>query len=511
MSDHLGFSDKIGIMDPEGKNNNPLTQEPYSDRYRQLSVDPDKGWSFYPAYDKAKEILKSLHDNQLTLIISGTGSGKTVLLPKFVLHYTNYKGKVAITLPKKSATASAAEFAALTLDVPIGNDIGYVHRGSPKEAISQNTKMIYMTDGTLVAKQIRDKYLSEYDVIIIDEAHERKVQIDFILLFLKGILESGKRPDLRVIIMSATIDGKKYQNYFSGIKSHIINISGKPNYDIDVKFLDHPITNYMKEGPLLIETLLNEGVKEDILFFITASEEAKKLCKMIRPKYPKVYCIEVFSDMDPKLRLYATDKNQYHELGNYDLKMVMATNVAESSLTIDGLKYVIDSCHEYHNSYDPYAMGYVMEKKLITEAQALQRRGRVGRTEPGTCYHLLTKKQFDALEKYPAPDILEQDITIDLLGIIKTTDDKSYFAGIESINKLMDVPKKKILEVAYDLYKLYHVIDANGILTHIGSDITEFSTLKIQQSLFLIYSYQMFCAKEASIIVTMIEILKGNL
>uniref|UniRef100_A0A6C0C9X6 Helicase ATP-binding domain-containing protein n=1 Tax=viral metagenome TaxID=1070528 RepID=A0A6C0C9X6_9ZZZZ len=510
MSDHLGFSDKIGIMDPEGKNNNPLTQEPYSDRYRQLSVDPDKGWSFYPAYDKAKEILKSLHDNQLTLIISGTGSGKTVLLPKFALHYTNYKGKVAITLPKKSATASAAEFAALTLDVPIGNDIGYVHRGSPKEAISQNTKMIYMTDGTLVAKQIRDKYLSEYDVIIIDEAHERKVQIDFILLFLKGILESGKRPDLRVIIMSATIDGKKYQNYFSGIKSHIINISGKPNYDIDVKFLDHPITNYMKEGPLLIETLLNEGVKEDILFFITASEEAKKLCKMIRPKYPKVYCIEVFSDMDPKLRLYATDKNQYHELGNYDLKMVMATNVAESSLTIDGLKYVIDSCHEYHNSYDPYAMGYVMEKKLITEAQALQRRGRVGRTEPGTCYHLLTKKQFDALEKYPAPDILEQDITIDLLGIIKTTDDKSYFAGIESINKLMDVPKKKILEVAYDLYKLYHVIDANGILTHIGSDITEFSTLKIQQSLFLIYSYQMFCAKEASIIVTMIEILKGN-
>jgi pre-mRNA-splicing factor ATP-dependent RNA helicase DHX15/PRP43 len=190
--------------------------------------------------------------------------------------------------------------------------------------------------------------------------------------------------------------------------------------------------------------------------------------------------------------------------------MVMATNVAESSLTIDGLKYVIDSCYEYHNSFDPYSMGYIMEKKLITEAQALQRRGRVGRTEPGICYHLLTKKQFDALEKYPAPDILEQDITIDLLGIIKTTDDRSYFTGMESINKLMDVPKKKILDVAYDLYKLYHVIDANGILTHIGSDIAEFSTLKIHQSLFLIYSYQMFCAKEASIIVTMIEILKGN-
>lgn len=510
MSDHLNFSDKVGILDPAGEHNNPLTLEPYSENYKRLSMDPERGWSHYPAYEKANEILKSLHDNQLTLIISGTGSGKTVLLPKFALHFTGYNGKVAITLPKKSATASAAEFAALTLDVPLGQDIGYVHRGSPKDVTSARVKMLYMTDGTLVAKQMRDKYLSEYNVIIIDEAHERKVQIDFILLFLKEILESGKRPDLRVIIMSATIDGKKYQKYFGGVSSKVINISGKPNYDIDVKFLVKETNNYMKEGPVIIDSLLNESVKEDILFFITASEEAKKLCKMVRPKYPNVYCIEVFSDMDPTLRLYATDKNKYHELGDFDLKMVMATNVAESSLTIDGLKYVIDSCHEFHNSYDPDAMGYIMRRELITQAQALQRRGRVGRTEPGTCYHLLTKKQFDALEKYPAPDILEQDITIDLLGIIKTTDDKSYFTGMASINKLMDVPNKKITDVAYDLYKMYHIIDANGIMTNIGMEIAEFSTLQIHQSLFLIYAYQMFCAKEASIIVAMIEILKGN-
>jgi len=504
------MNDKIGILDPKGNNPNPLTNQPYSESYTNLSSDPDKGWSFYPAYTKSRDILKSLQDYQLTFIISGTGSGKTVLLPKFALHYTNYEGKVGVTLPKKNATVSAAEFAAKTLDVPVGQDVGYVHKGSPKEMLSPKSKLVYMTDGTLVMKQVRDKYLSEYNVIIIDEAHERKVQIDVILLFLKEILQSGKRPDLRVIIMSATIDGKKYQNYFDGVKSNIINISGKPNYDIDVHYLDTPVTNYIKEGISTIDEIQKHDIG-DKLFFITTSAEAVQVCKNIRPKYPNIYCIEVYADMDPKKRLFAEERDTFRELGDYNTKLVIATNVAESSITIDGLKYVIDSCYEFHNSYDPKTMGYIMEKKMITQAQALQRRGRVGRTEPGICYHLLTKQQFDALEQYPAPDILEQDITIDLLKIIQTSENKTYHDGITMLNKLMDVPHKKNIDVSHGLYKLYSIIDSNGSLTKIGSEITEFSTLNLNQSLFLIYSYQLMCAREASYIIAMINLLKGNI
>lgn len=502
---------KIGIMDPKGVNLNPLTGVPYSDIYKVLSSDPEKGWSLYPAYERATDILDSLRDNQVTLIIAGTGSGKTVLTPKFGLHYTDYEGKVGVTLPKKSATSSAAEFAALTLDVPLGKDIGYVHKGSPKEMISKDNKIVYMTDGTLVMKQIKDRYLSEFKVIIIDEAHERKVQIDLILLFLKEILQSGKRPDLRVIIMSATIDGKKYQQYFDGITSKILNISGKPNYPIDVHFLATPTTNYLKDGYEIVQGLLNSGIKDDILFFITASEEAKKLCKMVRPAYPKVYCIELFSDMDKKMQVYALSKDKFRELGDYETKVIMATNVAESSLTVDGLKYVVDSCHEFHNSYDPSVMGYIMERKLITQSQAIQRRGRVGRTEPGTCYHLVTEQQFNALNKYPAPDILENDMTIELLKIIITSTNQSFDEGVIIMNKLMDIPKQKFIDVAYGLYQIYRIIDSENRLTKIGKELTSFSTLSINQSLFLIYSYQFHCAKDASIIIAMIEILKGNL
>src|SRR5690606_6951073 len=152
------------------------------------------------------------------------------------------------------------EFSALTLDVPLGKDVGYVHKGSPKEMISPDSKLVYMTDGTLVSKYVKDKYLSEYNVIIIDEAHERKVQIDLILLFLKEILQSGKRPDLRVVIMSATIDGAKYQRYFEGITNKIINISGKPNYPIKVIFSEKESSNYLKEGFEILQQLYDNNV-----------------------------------------------------------------------------------------------------------------------------------------------------------------------------------------------------------------------------------------------------------
>lgn len=500
------MTNKIGILDPEGVNPNPLNNESYSDTYKTLA----KVWSTYPAYSKANEVLESLDKNQLTLIISGTGSGKTVLIPKFALHYTNYEGKIAMTFPKRIITRSAAEFAAKTLDVALGKSIGYVYKGSPKEMLGPDNRMVYMTDGTLIMKIVRDPLLTEYKVIIIDEAHERKVQIDMILLFLKRILESGKRPDLRVIIMSATIDGPKYLNYFSGVTSQIINISGQPMHEIVTHYLDTPTRSYLDEGFKIIEEIIHEKNKRDMLFFITTGTEAFQTCNKVREKYHKVYCIEVYADMDKEFKKYAETKDKFLELGNYDQKLVMATNVAESSITIDGLRYVIDSGYELYSYFDPDTMAQVLEKKLITKAQALQRRGRVGRTEPGICYHLLTKAQFEGLADYPAPDILKQDITIDFLKIIQTTDSRTYAEGYETLQQLMDPPHKNFIDIAHGLFKLYKLIDENGKMTKISGDILQFSSLPLNRSLFLVYSYQLMCAKEASIILAMIDELKGK-
>ena len=500
------FNDKIGILDPQGLQLNPLTETPYSDTYRDLA----KTWSTYPTYLKAKEILESIQANQLTICKAGTGTGKTVILPKLALHYTSYQGKVGVTLPKRVVTLSAATFAATTLDVTLGKELGYIYKGAPKEMTQPSNKLIYMTDGSMIMKIVNDPELKEYRFVLIDEAHERKVQIDMLLLLLKKIML--KRPEFRVVVMSATIDSDKYQKYFGKeIKSNIINVTGKTNYEIKVNYLEYPIKTYISEGVKIIEDLRAKKQIEDLIFFITTSKEAMDLCKIIRPKYPSVFCVEVFSDMDKTLQIYAEDRNKYHELGKYDQKLVMATNVAESSLTIDGLKVVVDSGFELFSYYDPDSMSQVLEKRLISKAQALQRRGRVGRLEPGTCYHLLTKEQFDSLPEYPTPDILRQDLTIDTLKIIQLTPNKTYADGLKLLSELMDPPTPKQLNVVYDLFKLYKLIDDTGSITQMGEDITKFSSTPMNRTLFMMYAFQMHCAKEATAIVCMMDALGGKL
>lgn len=499
----MNFDDKIGILDPAGINPNPLTGQPFSDNYRDLA----KTWSTYPAYAKAEEILNSIGTYQLTILVSGTGSGKTVLVPKLALHYTGYEGMVVMTLPKRRVTISSARFAASTLDIKLGQELGYVYKGSDKSMINKSNRMIYMTDGTLLAKFMTDPQLSEYKVVIIDEAHERSARIDQIMLSIKNLLQSGLRPDLRVIIMSATIDTAKYINYFSGITTNIVNVSGVPNHPITVNYASAPVTSYMATGLEIIGEIGNA----DTLFFVTTSNEAQQICNSVRPVNPHTFCIEVYADMDDRLQIYAEHIDKYHELGDYNRKVVIATNVAESSVTINGLKCVIDSGYELYSYFDPIVYADVLEKRLITQAQVLQRRGRVGRVEPGTSYLLLTQQQFANLEKYPAPEILRQDITIDFLKIIRSSGvDANYANGYQVLMQLMDVPKKSYIDLAHDLYKMYDIIDANGNLTQLGYIVSEFSSLTLAQILFIVYAYRLRCAKEACIIISMIEKCGGK-
>jgi HrpA-like RNA helicase len=508
LPEYLDDTYKIGILDPEGINMNPLTNLPYSDTYKKLS----KVWSKLPGYEFTGELLKSIKNNPLTIAIMETGTGKSVLIPKIALHYTAYRGKVGMSLPKRIITLSSAMFSAATLDVKLGEQIGYSYKGAKKEMSGPQNKILYMTDGVMTMKMVNDPDLTEYKVIIIDEAHERKVQIDMILLFLKKLLASGRRPDLRVILMSATINGNAYQKYFSGVKSNIIKVEGKTNYPIVTHFLPSPVKDYLKAGVEIIDSIIEKKIKKDMLFFITTSKEAGDTCKHIRPKYPKVYCVEVYADMEENMKIYAQDRDKFMELGDYDQKLVMATNVAESSLTIDGLKYVIDSCYELYGYFDPLTSGNILESRLISKAQALQRRGRTGRTEAGICYHLLTESQFNTLDNYPEPDILKQDITIDMLKIISQTDTKTFYAGVQTMNQLMDVPKQAYMDYSENLLTMYKILDSEGNMEpKLSKEILQFSSLSLNRSLFLIFAFQLHCAMEASIIVGMMEVLKGRI
>ena len=283
----------IGILDPNGKNLNPLTQEKYSEKYLDLA----NTWKDFPAYAYANNFIDNIKSNQVTLVVSGTGSGKTVLVPKFALHTTDYKGKIAITLPKQSITKSAAEFAADTLDVKLGDEVGYQYRGGSKN--SDKTQLLYATDGTIVARLLTDPLLKEFDMVIVDEAHERKVQIDFLLYLLRNVIK--ERKDFKIIIMSATINAEIFETYFEDFAFKRIDIGTEAHYPIESHFLPKQLEGkgYLSKGIDIIMDILEQDNNDgaDILFFITSVNEATEVCQklnMLLEKTESITTILIF-------------------------------------------------------------------------------------------------------------------------------------------------------------------------------------------------------------------------
>jgi HrpA-like RNA helicase len=218
-----------GVLDPDGKNDNPLTKTKYVNLYEDDTnvgsyIDQAAKWGSTPVYERREEILNAIYDNQVILLISGTGSGKTVMMPKFVLHVLNYEGVIAITNPKRLPAEENAKRSAQNLDVELGSAVGIKYRDSKREWMSDETKLIYCTDGILLAQMKSDPLLMDYDCVIIDEAHERALNIDLLLMLLKDVVR--KRPEFKVVIMSATINEQIFVDYYT-----------KDPKDKDIKFI----------------------------------------------------------------------------------------------------------------------------------------------------------------------------------------------------------------------------------------------------------------------------------
>jgi pre-mRNA-splicing factor ATP-dependent RNA helicase DHX15/PRP43 len=309
MSNNKLFN-KIGILDPNANSINPLTNKNYSNKnsYKNLS----KEWSEYPMYKIKDKAIKAINDNQVVLITSGTGSGKTVLTPKFALHTYGYDAKIAITNPKKIPTKDAAEFAAKTLDVKLGEEVGYKYRGSPNNSRSNKTKLLYCTDGYIMNIMKSDPLLKIFDMVIIDEAHERNVNIDLLMVLIKRAMLV--RRDLKLIIMSATIDVSKFINYFpkKDFKFEYVESPGKTYYPVEEFNLNKSIYNFDKNGIIKnMDDIINQAVNtviylllttgggsiknnknnknnkqppEDILVFLTSGAELNKACSLLNKK-----------------------------------------------------------------------------------------------------------------------------------------------------------------------------------------------------------------------------------
>lgn len=284
---------KIGIFDPEGINKNPLTGKSYQNLYaNKHKLEMEKGvlepmtyanlakkWSNFKVYDFRREIVNSIKKNQLTLIKAGTGVGKTVLMPKLALHAMEYKERVITTIPTRLSTKGAAEFAAKTLDVNIGEEVGYYYQGVNKQ--SDKTKLLYSTPGSLIARLTgNDPNLSDYKVIIIDEAHERSIQIDTLLMLLTTVLKN--RDDVRVIIMSATIDLDFFANYFKKDNKELsinkIDVGSATLYPITDIYLNKPVANWQEGTVKILLHILLTTMEGDILVFARSASDGKNIC-----------------------------------------------------------------------------------------------------------------------------------------------------------------------------------------------------------------------------------------
>jgi len=491
----------IGIFDPLGKNPNPFNNNSYSDTYKNLA----KFWSNLPAYKMAKDVVETINKNDVVLIISSTGSGKSVLIPKYCVHVNNYSGLTIMTLPKKLITKATADFSAKTLDVELGEYVGYQYRGETVK--SKDTKLLYSTDGSIVAMLKSDATIKEIDILIIDEAHERKVQIDLLLYLVKNAIKLRKERNmkaLKLVIMSATINENIFSSYFRDFEYKSLYLAGTPNYPIETIYLETPlnikINQYLEEGKNVIQNIvkkINSKDKKfpegDILFFVCTISECNEMTFKISELIKDAFVMAVYSGFDKELEPYLSDPEKYKELNkNFNRRIFISTNVAESSLTISGIRYVIDSGLEMSVKYDPSKKFNVMSKNIITKAQITQRRGRAGRTQAGICYHLYTPEQENLAKDFPEPEILREDIKNVCLSLMKlgcqiNKKDFTMEETIKMFTEFIEPPLESFITDGFD-YNLKNGLIENNILSKSGQLVVQ-SRLDVSDALALLYAY----------------------
>lgn len=538
----------IGILDPKGENINPLTNKEYENMYKNqiktingLKVPATYAnlaqiWSTKKVYNYRHEILDKINKNQVTLVIAGTGVGKTVLLPKFALHNYNYEKKVITTIPKKLVTKATASFAAECLDVKLGEEVGYYYKGENKtNQNNKETKLIFTTTGSLISRITgNDPLLKDYSCIIIDEAHERTVQTDQLLLLLKQALM--QRSDLKIIIMSATIDLNIFRNYFpkSKFKFGEIDVGSELTFPVTQLWMDKMPTNWHLEAAKITMNILKTTTEGDILIFGRSSSDASIICDKLNQmlieyhkkptknttkntktkfkleeKILNPICIKLASNSSKEEEDLAKDEFLYKQETNqkgieYNRKIVVSTNVAESSITIDGIVYVIDSGLEFAEHYFAKKMARSLIEEYAPQSSIIQRKGRAGRTKAGFCYHLYTKSHFNSLKKYAIPSIQKSDITSDVLNLLNL----DYIKNIKDLKKLLNEfispPSDKVIKSSLNTLDAIGSItspDDNGKITNMGRAISQFRVIKPNMSRSIIASYYYGCYNDVINIV----------
>ncbi|KAH8237149.1 hypothetical protein KR038_005336 [Drosophila bunnanda] len=479
---------------------NPLTNKPYSQRYQNLY----KKRISLPVFEYQADFMRLLSQHQCIVLVGETGSGKTTQIPQWCVDFAVSKGRkgVSCTQPRRVAAMSVAQRVSEEMDVTLGEEVGYSIRF--EDCSTAKTLLKYMTDGMLLREAMSDPMLEQYQVILLDEAHERTLATDILMGVLKEVIR--QRNDLKLVVMSATLDAGKFQQYFDN--APLMNVPGR-THPVEIFYTPEPERDYLEAAiRTVIQIHMCEEIEGDILMFLTGQEEIEEACKRIKREIDnlgseigELKCIPLYSTLPPNLqqRIFeaAPPPNANGAIGR---KVVVSTNIAETSLTIDGVVFVIDPGFAKQKVYNPRIRVESLLVSPISKASAQQRAGRAGRTRPGKCFRLYTEKAFkNEMQDNTYPEILRSNLGTVVLQLKKLgIDDLVHF-------DFMDPPAPETLMRALELLNYLAALDDDGNLTDLGAVMSEFP-LDPQLAKMLIASCQHNCSNEILSITAMLSV-----
>jgi ATP-dependent helicase HrpA len=413
-----------------------------------------------PVSQRIKEINEAILNHQVVILCGETGSGKTTQLPKICLHLgRGIKGLIGHTQPRRLAARSVASRIASELKSPLGDAVGFKIRFADK--VSQQTLIKVMTDGILLAETQTDPDLKKYDTIIIDEAHERSLNIDFLLGYLKQL--TLRRPDLKIIITSATIDVESFSKHFN--HAPIIEVSGR-TYPVEIRYRPLEVKDEDDQVEKIEEAIL-DVVKDfskaggDTLIFLPGEREIRDITEFLKNKLPPHY------EILPLFSRLSNEEQQKIFRGSNGRRIILSTNVAETSLTVPGIKYVIDPGIARVNRYSTRNKVEQLQIEKISQASAKQRSGRCGRVSDGICVRLYSEDDFNARPLFLDPEIYRSSLASVILKMA------SLHLGDVSQFPFIQPPSRRFIQDGYLLLQELGAVDDQYELTIIGRDLAK--------------------------------------
>ncbi|XP_043867252.1 ATP-dependent RNA helicase DHX8 isoform X3 [Drosophila mojavensis] len=449
-----------------------------------------------PIYKLRDDLIKAVTDNQILIVIGETGSGKTTQITQYLgeCGFTA-RGKIGCTQPRRVAAMSVAKRVAEEFGCRLGQEVGYTIRF--EDCTSPETVIKYMTDGMLLRECLMEAELKSYSVIMLDEAHERTIHTDVLFGLLKTAVQ--KRPELKLIVTSATLDAVKFSQYF--FEAPIFTIPGR-TFPVEVLYTKEPETDYLDASLITVMQIHLREPPGDILLFLTGQEEIDTACeilyermKSLGPDVPELIILPVYSALPSEMQTRIFDPAPAGSR-----KVVIATNIAETSLTIDGIFYVVDPGFVKQKVYNSKTGMDSLVVTPISQAAAKQRAGRAGRTGPGKCYRLYTERAYrDEMLPTPVPEIQRTNLATTVLQL-KTM-------GINDLLHFdfMDAPPVESLVMALEQLHSLSALDDEGLLTRLGRRMAEFP-LEPNLSKMLIMSVALQCSDEILTIVSMLSV-----